>query len=162
MTEKFMGHADVPVFFLKPEKREGRLVTLSFVLLNFLATIFLFNLAFAAEDALISEEILSKLGKPIQVNIVWTRLDGKFEILNDFYIKTDVKPITKKELADKCTMKNLLPYLVNADPYCPLKMTVTARVASETEATDRKEVITDFAVMDRDALEYYGFIERRK
>ena len=162
MTEKLMGLAVVPAFSLKLKKREAIPAILRLVLLNFFAIISLFNLVFASEEALISEEILSKLGKPIQVNIVWARLDGKFEILNDFYIKTDVKPITKKELADKCTMKSLLPYLVNADPYCPLKMTVTARLASETEATDREGVITDFAVMDRDALEYYGFIERRK
>lgn len=115
----------------------------------------------SSEEAIISEEDLSKLGCPMQVNVVWSRLDGKFEILNDFYLKTDLSPITKKELVEKCSMKELLPYLINAEPICPLKLTVTVKLAGTGERGEQG-ALTDFAVMNKDALEYYGFIERRK
>ena len=127
----------------------------------FFTIIILCEPSFCSEEAIISGEDLSKLGSPIQVNVVWSRLDGKFEILNDFYLKTDLNPITKTELAEKCLMRNLLPYLVNAEPICPLKLTVTVKLASAGEGGEQ-ETITDFAVMNKDSLEYYGFIERRK
>jgi hypothetical protein len=57
-------------------------------------------------------------------------------------------------------MRDLLPYLVNAEPICPLKLTVTAKLVSAGEGGEQ-EIITDFAIMNKDALEYYGFIERR-
>ena len=127
----------------------------------FLTIVILCVHVFSSEEAIISEEDLSKLGCPIQVNVVWSRLDGKFEILNDFYLKTDLSPITKTELVEKCSMKELLPYLVNAEPVCPLKLTVTAKLARAGDSGEQC-TLTDFAVMNKDALEYYGFIERRK
>lgn len=125
---------------------------------SFFLTIFILLVrVFSSEEAIIPKENLSKLGYPIQVNVVWSRLDGKFEILNDFYHKTDLSPITKTELAEKCSMKELLPYLINAEPICPLKLTVTVKVAGR-----QQDALTDFVVMNKDALEYYGFIERSK
>jgi hypothetical protein len=120
------------------------------------------QLGFSVEDALIAKEELAALrgaGRPIQIGMIWRRLDGRFETIADFYLKADSNPITKRELAENCKVKILLPFLVNAEPLSPLKVTVTARVISEGEEDLSNDVITSFSIMVKDHLYYYGFIE---
>jgi hypothetical protein len=120
------------------------------------------QLGFSVEDALIAQEELAALrgaGRPIQIGMIWRRLDGKFETIADFYLKADSNPITKRELAENCKVKILLPFLANAEPLSPLKVTIIARPISEEGGSLSSESVTSFSIMDKDHLYYYGFIE---
>lgn len=128
-----------------------------------LANFFLFcSLTFSMEDALIHEEKISslyQLGKPIQVSVIWSRLDGKFEVANDFYFKEEQGPITKIDLAKNCHVGELLSGLINGPPICPLKLNITVRLAETAISEDERISVEGVSLMARDDLVYYGFIK---
>ena len=111
------------------------------------------------KDVLITPEEIHKLrqshpdlsNNPIQVDIFASRSDGRFETFYDFYLKKDESyPITKTEVFEKFSMKELLPILLH-NPPSSLFFTVAARIVGQKKSVDK------YLDMNEAQLEYYGF-----
>lgn len=80
---------------------------------------------------------------PIQVDIFASRADGRFETLHDLYVREDEKsPITRVEVFEKFSMKELLSVLLN-NPPSPLFFTVGVRISGQKESIDKSSIMNE-------------------